>query len=70
MAGFVTAECVKIVDAAYTLAGSVSLYDKSSLQRRLRDIHVATQHVAATSEGYRALGALLVGRELTPTELF
>jgi indole-3-acetate monooxygenase len=70
MAGFITAECVKIVDAAYTMAGSVSLYDASSLQRRLRDIHVATQHVAATTEGYRTLGKLLVGHELTPMELF
>jgi alkylation response protein AidB-like acyl-CoA dehydrogenase len=70
MAGFITAECVKIVDAAYTMAGSVSLYDTSSLQRRLRDIHVATQHVAATTEGYRTLGKLLAGDELTPLELF
>jgi alkylation response protein AidB-like acyl-CoA dehydrogenase len=70
MAGYITAECVKIVDAAYTAAGSTSLYDGSSLQRRLRDIHAATQHVAATSEGYRALGAVLVGEELSPMELF
>jgi alkylation response protein AidB-like acyl-CoA dehydrogenase len=70
MAGFITAECVKIVDAAYTMAGSVSLYDTSSLQRRLRDIHVATQHVAATTEGYRTLGAALVGQELSPMDLF
>jgi len=70
MAGFITAECVKIVDAAYTMAGSVSVYDTSSLQRRLRDIHVATQHIAATTEGYRALGKLLTGEELTPMELF
>jgi alkylation response protein AidB-like acyl-CoA dehydrogenase len=70
MAGYVTAECVKIVDAAYTLAGSASLYDASPLQRRLRDIHVATQHVAATGEGYRTLGAVLVGEVLSPMELF
>ena len=70
MAGYVTAECAKIVDAAYTMAGSVSLYDKSSLQRRLRDIHVVTQHVAATGEGYRTLGGLLVGQEPSPIELF
>jgi len=70
MAGFITAECVKIIDTAYTMAGSVSLYDTSSLQRRLRDIHVATQHVAATTEGYRTLGKLLTGEELTPLELF
>jgi alkylation response protein AidB-like acyl-CoA dehydrogenase len=70
MAGYVTSECVKVVDAAYTMAGSASLYDTSSLQRRLRDIHVATQHVAATSEAYRTLGAVLVGEQLTPLELF
>jgi alkylation response protein AidB-like acyl-CoA dehydrogenase len=70
MAGFITAECVKIIDAAYTMAGSVSLYDPSSLQRRLRDIHVATQHVGANTEGYRALGAVLVGQQLSPLELF
>ena len=70
VAAFITAECVKIVDAAYTMAGSASLYDASPLQRRLRDIHVATQHVAATTEGYRTLGKLLTGEELTPMELF
>jgi len=70
MAGFITAECVRVIDAAYTMAGSVSLYDASSLQRRLRDIHVATQHVGATTEGYRTLGKLLTGEELSPMELF
>jgi len=70
MAGYVTAECVKIVDSAYTLAGSASLYDTSSLQRRLRDIHAATQHIAATGDGYRLLGALLVGYQPSPLELF
>ncbi len=70
MPGYVTSEAVKIVDSAYTLAGSSSLYDSSSLQRRFRDIHVATQHFAATSEGYRTLGAALLGGELSPMELF
>lgn len=70
MPGYVTSEAVKIVDSAYTTAGSSSLYDSSSLQRRFRDIHVATQHFAATSEGYRTLGAALFGAELSPMELF
>jgi alkylation response protein AidB-like acyl-CoA dehydrogenase len=70
MAGYITAECTKVVDFAYTQAGSASVYDGSSLQRRLRDIHTATQHVAATSEGYRTLGAALVGADLSPMELF
>jgi alkylation response protein AidB-like acyl-CoA dehydrogenase len=70
MAGYVTAECVKVVDAAYTAGGSTSVYDGSALQRRLRDIHVATQHVGATGESYRTLGRALVGGELTPMDLF
>ncbi len=70
MAAFVTTECVKIVDTAYTVAGSGSLYDQSTLQRRLRDIHVATQHYAVTTEGYRTLGAGMLGVELSPMDLF
>ena len=70
MAAFVTTECTKIVDSAYTVAGSSSLYDQSTLQRRLRDIHVATQHYAVTTEGYRTLGAGVLGVELSPMDLF
>jgi alkylation response protein AidB-like acyl-CoA dehydrogenase len=69
MAGCVTTLCVDVVDSAYSLAGSSSLYDTSPLQRRLRDIHVATQHIAATSETHRTLGALLVGEPVPPQAL-
>jgi alkylation response protein AidB-like acyl-CoA dehydrogenase len=70
MAAYVTHECVKVVDAAYTFGGSNPVYEGSSLQRRLRDIHVATQHIAASPEAYRILGAAVLGVELTPRELF
>jgi alkylation response protein AidB-like acyl-CoA dehydrogenase len=69
-AGYVMAECVKIVDGAYTLAGSSSLYETSPLQHRLRDIHTATQHVAASAEPYPTLGALLAGQDVAPIALF
>jgi alkylation response protein AidB-like acyl-CoA dehydrogenase len=69
MVACVTNLCVGVVDSAYGLAGSTSLYDTSSLQRRLRDIHVATQHVAATGETHRALGALLAGEPVPPQAL-
>jgi alkylation response protein AidB-like acyl-CoA dehydrogenase len=55
-----TGLCVRAVDAAYTLAGSASLYSTSPLQRRLRDIHVATQHAGVSTAAYQALGAALV----------
>jgi alkylation response protein AidB-like acyl-CoA dehydrogenase len=65
VAPYVTALCCQAVDAAYTLAGSTSLYDSSSLQRCLRDIHVATQHIAVSSSAYAALGAAMTGQELS-----
>lgn len=70
MAAYVTHECVKVVDAAYTFGGSEPVYEGSSLQRRLRDIHVATQHIAASPEAYRVLAAAVLGEELSPRELF
>jgi alkylation response protein AidB-like acyl-CoA dehydrogenase len=70
MSAYVTAECVKIVDWAYTAAGSSSVYDTSSLQRRFRDIHVATQHASCHTEGYGVLGGILLGEQVSPMELF
>jgi alkylation response protein AidB-like acyl-CoA dehydrogenase len=70
MANFITSECTAIVDWAYTIAGSSSVYDTSSLQRRLRDIHVATQHASCHTDPYRNLGAVMMGVELSPRELF
>jgi alkylation response protein AidB-like acyl-CoA dehydrogenase len=70
MANHVTDECVKIVDWAYTTAGSSSVYDTSSLQVRFRDIHVATQHASCHTDPYRLLAAVALGEQLTPQELF
>jgi len=70
MAGYITEQCTAIVDWAYTRAGSTSVYDGSSLQMRLRDIHVATQHASCHTDPYRTLAAALLGEELSPRELF
>ena len=71
MAAYVTFECAKIVDWAYTTGGSSSVYEQSSLQRRFRDIHVATQHASCHhAEPYQVLAKTLLGEELTPAELF
>ncbi|HTH28156.1 MAG TPA: acyl-CoA dehydrogenase family protein [Sphingobium sp.] len=69
-ANFITGECAEIVNWAYTVVGSSSVYDGSSLQRRLRDIHIATQHASCHADPYRNLGAAMLGVELTPRELF
>jgi alkylation response protein AidB-like acyl-CoA dehydrogenase len=52
-----------VVDTAYNLAGGSALYSASPLQRRLRDIHTATQHIAARRGSYKNVGALLLGEE-------
>lgn len=69
-AAYITQECVKVVDWAFTAAGSNAVYDGSALQRRFRDIHIATQHAASRPDPYRAVGAALLGEALPPHELF
>jgi alkylation response protein AidB-like acyl-CoA dehydrogenase len=57
----VTALAVDAADAAYTLAGSSSVLDASPLQRRLRDIHTATQHAWNSWYFSQNLGVSLLG---------
>jgi hypothetical protein len=49
---WMTAICPRSIDAFYTLGGGAALYDSSPLQRRLRDMHVATQHVQVQLRNY------------------
>ena len=52
---------VRVVDSMYTLAGGSSVYDTSDLQRRFRDVHVATQHVMVAPTTLETVGRLLLG---------
>ncbi len=58
---WITAACARAVDACYTLGGGSALYDTSPLQRRLRDIHAATQHRAVHTSHYAIAGAQRLG---------
>jgi indole-3-acetate monooxygenase len=49
---WVHATCTDIVSGCYTLGGASSIMTASPLQRRLRDIHAARQHVAAQERFY------------------
>jgi alkylation response protein AidB-like acyl-CoA dehydrogenase len=69
MTAYITSECVAVVDAAYNLAGSASVYNSCPLERRLRDIHVASQHISTFKELYRSLGATVLGEELSQFDL-
>jgi alkylation response protein AidB-like acyl-CoA dehydrogenase len=69
MTAHITSECIDVVEAAFRLAGSASVYSSCPLERRLRDIYVAGQHISAFEELYRSLGAIVLGEELSAFEL-
>jgi alkylation response protein AidB-like acyl-CoA dehydrogenase len=52
---------IEVVNAMYTLAGGTSVYDSSPLQRHLRDVHVASQHITVGSHTLEVAGQLLLG---------
>lgn len=54
------------VDLIYELAGGTSVYRTSPIQRRFRDIHVATQHMMVGKSTYELAGRLLLG---LPTDM-
>ena len=58
-----------VVDAMYTLAGGSSVYESSALQRRFRDVHVATQHIMVAPTTLETVGRLLLGVEANTTML-
>lgn len=58
-----------VTDIAHTLAGGTSVYEASPLQRCLRDVHVATQHLMVSPRLYETLGKLHLGFEVNATEL-
>jgi alkylation response protein AidB-like acyl-CoA dehydrogenase len=57
----------EVTTFAYRAAGAAALYVSSPLQRCFRDIHAATQHVAAGDDAYEVAGRAHLGRvELHP----
>ena len=61
---FVHRECVQIIEQLYAIAGSSALYkERSTLDRRLRDMHAMNQHVVLGASNYAAAGRVLLGDE-------
>jgi alkylation response protein AidB-like acyl-CoA dehydrogenase len=52
---------LQVVDAMYTLAGGSAVYENSPLQRHLRDVHVASQHIMVSSGTLETIGQLFLG---------
>jgi indole-3-acetate monooxygenase len=59
---WVTAACVRVAEGCFELAGSRAVYESSSLQRRVRDLRVAAQHVAVHPRHYVMAGAAVLAR--------
>ncbi|MYE06220.1 MAG: hypothetical protein F4Y04_03190 [Chloroflexi bacterium] len=57
-------ECQDVVERLYAVSGSTALYsDRSTLDRRLRDIHAMNQHVVLGASNYAAAARVLLGDE-------
>jgi alkylation response protein AidB-like acyl-CoA dehydrogenase len=52
----------EVVNRLYTLAGGGAVFAESPLQRCLRNIHVATQHMMVSEATYELTGRLLLGQ--------
>jgi alkylation response protein AidB-like acyl-CoA dehydrogenase len=49
------------VDMLYTAAGATANYRRSPLQRALRDVHAATQHMGTAPQQFESAGRMLLG---------
>jgi indole-3-acetate monooxygenase len=56
-----TRSAAAAVDTLYTAAGASANYRRSPLQRALRDIHAATQHVGTAAPQFESAGRMLLG---------
>jgi alkylation response protein AidB-like acyl-CoA dehydrogenase len=54
-------ESAAVVDEMYALGGGTAIYLSSPLQRRFRDVHVATQHMLVGPSVWQLTGRLLLG---------
>lgn len=54
---------VRAVDLVYRLGGGSSVYTGSPLDRCLRDVHVATQHITLAAIHYELAGRIFLGLE-------
>ncbi|WP_394842847.1 acyl-CoA dehydrogenase family protein [Pendulispora brunnea] len=58
---FATEEAAAVVNRMHTTAGGSAVFEASPIQRCLRDVHVATQHMMVGESTYEVTGRLLLG---------
>ncbi|MEE2879053.1 MAG: acyl-CoA dehydrogenase, partial [Pseudomonadota bacterium] len=59
----------KAVDIVYEQAGGTAVYRTSPLQRRFRDVHVATQHMMVKQQTYELAGRLFLKQPTDTSQL-
>tara|TARA_R110000772_G_scaffold73034_12_gene159052 strand:+ start:177 stop:1337 length:1161 start_codon:yes stop_codon:yes gene_type:complete len=64
MCAKVSLDCVDLVNEAMALGGSTIVYASHPMQRRWRDVRVAAQHAAASTDSYSELSAAYFSEEL------
>lgn len=57
---WVTAACLRVTESCFALAGSSAIFESAPLQRRLRDLRTAAQHVGVQARYYAQAGKLLL----------
>lgn len=60
-ATYATETAADVARIAFTIGGGSAVYMTSNLQRRFRDAHVATQHIATASSVYELVGRIVLG---------
>ncbi|MEL6875666.1 MAG: acyl-CoA dehydrogenase family protein [Pseudomonadota bacterium] len=59
-----TETSAEVSKTAFTLGGGAAVYASSSLQRRFRDAHVATQHIATAPAVFELAGKVLLDQQV------
>jgi alkylation response protein AidB-like acyl-CoA dehydrogenase len=52
---------VRAVDRLYHASGGSAIYERSVMQRCLRDVHVATQHLMVAQPTLEVVGKVMLG---------
>jgi indole-3-acetate monooxygenase len=55
------AASAQVVDLMHKAGGGSSIYESNRLERCLRDVHAATQHIAVASGNFEIGGRVLLG---------
>jgi hypothetical protein len=61
---------MEAVDLMFSAGGATAVYATSPLERCLRDIRTAAQHITVVPDNYLMAGQALLGLDMSPTRLY